>query len=913
MIAQAADGPGRGVVALGAPVADDSAGMDALLKNGILSRELIRQAMLIAARDELGLATRDEVLGESLPRAPGGPTLALGSFMMSRNGIHLTNHVFIARGEGDRAERLLVVDLPCPYSPDGSLSKLVEKAEALSRAEFPAALKKLGVTGKANEARAGAPVPDGVEDGLAQLGFPGVFAAIRAVHEAIRTGGESSSRLGALARGYALLGVLSEFHWHPAHKAFKARALLYAQRMVARDPKGALALRHRAFARALIGLHRDALADLAAAATAEHSGNPAARPGWVDLIEGLAHHDARRLASALGSQAKLAALLRLMAVQYPVGSRRALDAARQVAKVDPGCFRAYEAMCRVGGVANGHTATTAGLETFAGTLPESLKGMPGTPERVRDFLNHPVGGVPALYEAFEKSGAPADDAGEPSWGAMGHLLRETRFVQVYHRLRFMRYDWAVPVDEIWNETRPSVVGHRFYPVLEMIADRTGNAVRAHAAFFERLTRLELEPVEISMFRILQGTRDRNAMRAWFTAALHVDQVAADLAEVIQGTQPDGKVEFGRMLLDVSPDSPFAIATLIEHDQNATDSQVAAWEKKAADSPPVLAALARLHTQQKKTALAERELSRYIEEQPEYWAFQMLAANYKARGDMKRWQETLERSLGTEETGLEHTQAQVQLADYLMDQGQWAKAKEYAEAAGESFAAWGMSCAQRCAEGMKDWPRAEQWARAQTERYPGQPDNLFRWYLFCVKTGRGNLQSARQYTEQLLQEGGGIERLHPDFRANYALLNGDIDAAAELFRESYRRAPNFGSCLSVMAAADRLGDRVTGEEFRKLLVARHQKEAPEVVNVIEFLLDALNAARTRTPDLKAVNQALQKMPERARPAAEIWIGLFLKGRNQAAAARPFFEHCVTSRVIPEWHRALAGKELRDGQR
>jgi tetratricopeptide (TPR) repeat protein len=913
IISQATGARTRGVVALGAPVADDNAGMDAVLKNGILSRELIRQAMLIAARDELGLATRDEVLGESLPAAPGGPTLELGSFMMSRNGVHLTNHAFVARGEGDRAERLLVVDLPCPYSPDGSLAKLVEKAEALSRAAFPRGLAKLGVTGKASAARASAPVPDGVEDQLSQLGFPGVFAAIRSVHEAIRTDGESPARLGALARGYALLGVLSEFHWHPAHKALKARALLYAQRMVAREPNGARALRHRAFARALIGMHRDALADLAAAVTAEDAGNPASRPDWVDLIEALAHHDARRLASAPGSQAKLAALLGLMAVQYPVGSRRALDAARRVAEVDPGCFRAYEAMCRAGGVANGHTATTAGLEAFARTVPESLKSMPGIPQRVRDFLNRPVGGDLAQYEAFEKSGRPGDDPGEPSWGAMGHLLRETRFVQVYHRLRFMRYDWAVPVDEFWNETRLSVAGHRFYPVLEMIAAPTGDSVRAHAAFFDRLTRLELEPVEISMFRILQGTRNRNAMRAWSIAEQHVDQVAADLAEVIQGTQPDGQVEFGRMLLEVSPHSPFAIATLIEHDRSATASQVAEWEKKAGDSPPILAALARLHTQQKKPELAERELNRYIEQQPEYWAFQMLAANYKARGDVKRWQETLERSLGTEETGLEHVQAQVELADYFMEQGQWANAKEYAEAAGESFAAFGMSCAQRCAEGMKDWPRAEQWAQRQSERYPEQADTLFRWYLFCMKTGRGNLRAARQYTEQLLQERGGLESLHPDFRANYAWLNGDLKAACGLFRESYRRSPNFGSCLSVMATADRLGDRATVDEYQKLLFVKHRKEAPEIVRIVELLLDVLNAGKPRTPDLKAVNQALETMPPQARPASEIWIGLFLKGRGQAAAARPFFEHCVASRVIPEWHRALAGKELRDGRR
>jgi tetratricopeptide (TPR) repeat protein len=911
VIARAQDGRGRGVVALGAPVADDNAGMVARLKNGILSRELIRQAMLIAAREELGLVTRDEILGESLPAAADGATIQLGSFMMSRNGIHLVNHAFVARGEGDRAERLVEIGLPCPYSPDGSLAKLVVKAEGLSRAEFPDVLRKLGASGKANAERTGALVPDGVEDRLSQVSFATVFAALRSVHESIRTDGESPLRLGALSRGYALLGVLCEFQWHPAHKAFKARSLLYAERMVAREPKGAQALWNRAFVRALVGMHRDALADLTAAATAGNAGSPATRPDWVDLIEGLARHDVRRLESATGRQAKLAALLGLLAVQYPVGSRQALEAARRVVEVDPGCFRAYEAMCRAGGVANGHTATTAGLEAFARALPETLKSLPGLPQRVREFLNHPVGGVPALYEAFDKSSAPGDDPGEPSWGAMSHLLQETRFVQVYHRLRFMRYDWAVPVDEFWNETRLSVAGHRFYPVLEMIAAPSG-AASAQAAFFDRLTRLDLEPVEISMIRILQGTRNRNAMRAWFTAELHVDQVAPDLSEVIQGTQPDAKVRFARMLLEVSPDSPFAIATLIEHDRSASASQMAEWEKKAGDSPPILAALARLHTEQKKPDLAESELKRYIEQQPEYWAFQMLAAIYKARGDMKRWQETLERSLGTEETGLEHVQAQVQLADYLMDQGQWAKAKEYAETAGESFAAMGMSCAQRCAEGMKDWARAEQWAQRQTERYPEQADSLFRWYLFCMKTGRGNLRAARQYTQQLLHERGGLESLHTDFQGNYAWLNGNVKAAGELFRESYRISPNFGSCLCVMTTADRLGDRATVEEYRKVLQEKHRKEAPEIVRIVELLLDALGTGKSGTPDLKAVNQVLETMAPPARPAAEIWIGLFLKGRGQSAAARPFFEHCVPSRVIPEWHRALAGKELRDGR-
>src|SRR5262249_61570361 len=37
------------------------------VEQGYLARELVRQSILIAARDELGLPTRDRVLGDALP------------------------------------------------------------------------------------------------------------------------------------------------------------------------------------------------------------------------------------------------------------------------------------------------------------------------------------------------------------------------------------------------------------------------------------------------------------------------------------------------------------------------------------------------------------------------------------------------------------------------------------------------------------------------------------------------------------------------------------------------------------------------------------------------------------------------------------------------------------------------------
>ena len=85
------------------------------------------------------------------------------------------------------------------------------------------------------------------------------------LHGLIRVDSQSPERLGALVRGYANLGLLTEFHWHPAHKALAARSLVYVQRMVFSDKQPARALWHRAYAFALAGLHQQALDDLQAA------------------------------------------------------------------------------------------------------------------------------------------------------------------------------------------------------------------------------------------------------------------------------------------------------------------------------------------------------------------------------------------------------------------------------------------------------------------------------------------------------------------------------------------------------------------------------------------------------------------------------------------------------------------------
>ena len=340
-------------------------------------------------------------------------------------------------------------------------------AEALSRTAYVEALEKCGFQGKANELHNERGVPEEIEKNLAEMVFTSQFIAVRRLHELLRTDGESPARLGALVRGYANLGVLTEFHWHPEHKVFKARALLYAQRMVARDAQSPEALWHRAYALALTGLHLPAMEDLAAAEKAwkeANEGNRGVRPGWVDLIDALCRFDSKRL-SAEPTDARwsqLADLLRFLAVEMSGERTMKVATALAILPKMPECYRIHEGVCAYRGVSTGHRATTEWLQIVGRTLYPRLAAMPGLPEPVAkivgdvapDALAENMGEEfqtrAAVTRALLESGkpqpaaggkkgkpkAPSADGGEPSWAALGLMIRELSFVQVWRRADF---------------------------------------------------------------------------------------------------------------------------------------------------------------------------------------------------------------------------------------------------------------------------------------------------------------------------------------------------------------------------------------------------------------------------------------------------------------------------------------------
>jgi tetratricopeptide (TPR) repeat protein len=911
VIPSGANKKGRPTVALANPTAPEELSLLDETMQGILARELFRQALLIAARDELGLATRDEVLGDPTAAAAKEPPNAeLATVFHLRPGS--TSQVVLHRATGGRDETLVNRDAGAIKQPYGDLATLAQTAEALSRNEFPAALKMLGLNGKRNAQRSDLGLPAGAEGRLAHLGLVDIFAALRDLHEAIRTSGESPARLGALVRGYALLGLITEHHWHPAHKVFKARALLYAQRLMTRDPKDAFGLWHRAFAAALIGLHRDALADVALARERSNQARTPGPPAWGALIEAYSSADISRMTVARGPLSALAAMLRLASLEHPVMPDLTLLAAKDVLALEPDCYRAADAMCRVGGVINLHQATTVGMETLTKTLPATLRDLESLPAAVRQLLDNPDGGESALYKAFRRAAAPGADGGEPSWAVLGRLISETRFVQVYRRLNFLVVGLGVNPGEFWVTWAQAVAEHPYRPFMWSILELTPQSTNTRLDLIEHLDVANLQIVSNEMLQVLEQTQQPRARVARQSALKHVDNNAHDLAELLSDSEALDQPRIARALLAVSPKSSYAKAVIVEKDWDRAKPHLADWERDASSAPALLAAFAKRYNDLGKIDLARRALLRYIQFSADYWAYELLAKTCKDQGDLEQWQATLEEYIAkAEDHALDHARVRVELANHFMGLKQWEKAWPFAKAAAESGAQWALMCAERCAEAKEDWKEAGRYAEAVSKRY-GKA-GWFQWFLFCKRTGHGDVESARVHAETYLQTIDLTpQKAAPGPIGHFYWLCGDAKQAMPWFRKAYQASPSDGTCYNMILVADDAGDTATRDEMIRVLLANYRKKAPKACQIYELLRKSLERDDTRSIDLKPIDEILQSATPESRAINAYHVGLFLKNHANPEAAQRYLRMVVESRGVGvnEWGRTHAIVALRE---
>ena len=915
-------GPGRprSVVAVKRGKQPASSEKDGLYQ-GLLAREVVRQGLLLAAREEFGAVTRDVPIGDVEPSGAPDATFRIGSRfrVLAGSGPDDPNvgRVTIVSGEGADRRVLWSREFDCEMIIAPNYGRLVSIVEGFSRQGFRTVLGGRGLARSGPSPLAskdeGGGLPESVDRGLGLPVETEQFAAIRALHEAIRTRGETPSRLVALAKAYANLGKLSECQWTADYLAFQARALLYAERAAVREHESPETLRGRAHVRALAGLFREAILDV------EKSGGPGGgkdQPYEVEMVRAYAASDAAALERTAGEHPgdPWPRLLRFLTVSESSGYYYTTDkncrhdvlaASRPILESVPDCYRVYDGLIQMSGVANLHTATSVGYGLYAQAMPERVAALPGLPKAVSGL--RPEGGEPAevgLRRAIDA--AAADDPAEPTWGVLARQLREIRFFLAGRRVEFIAYSLAAPTGDVAAEALPLLADHPNRAYIESFLSRFDGPDLAG-----KLKGLDLADIEPKAGRIAQrfnafdpAEQSRLSGLAW----THIvsGTVPGQIAHVATAAD-ESRGQAAHNLLKYHPGSPLGRAALIASRWDEAKPNAEAWAKDHGGADTlVVAELGLRSLNEERLDEAERLLREALDRSPEGWLFEGLAGVYVRRGDVDGYAKAAAEYLQTDDLNLDHAKVAGNLAEFLMKLGEYAKARPFAEYSAQSWAGWAMMRASRCAEGMGDWEGAEQWIARTSERYDS---SWLQWYAWCQRTGRGNPDAAGRLIEQQLNAGRSLRSHEEQIQVATALIGaGASKSARRVLEPAYEEKHDTTLGLLLAVACDLDGDPKARDAAMKAVGDDSKPSAPLTAKVVAALGDWLAKGGKNEPDLARVDGLVEQMKPEARPNCTTFVGLLLDRHGQADAAIKYLKQADTDKTYL-WFRYLARSVLR----
>jgi tetratricopeptide (TPR) repeat protein len=753
-------------------------GADEDIRGGLLTRELVRQAVLMAARDELGLHTADAVLGESLPAEPakGSATLAIRVETPAANRLRVT----LELADVQPPQQLLTKEYT--YNQDAryiyqSLARVLEpEIRGAFANAIQAALTSSATPPKGDGA---APNMDRIDKLQSEMNFASQFTAVRLAHAELRRAPESPDPLGALARGYAHLALLTWQHRNAAPLAFAARSLLYAQRQCGPANESPTARANRIYARAVVGLHDLALRENAELEK-ELAGGAALDPAAaarLAVAQAYCRFDRpalERAQSQYPQLAQLAAVLRARAADGVGDERLLLEATGAALDVAPEAYCLYPPLEYRGTYNVARTAASGALRRIHVGLLNRLAAIDEVPVAVRglaanapatdrdeddehDAANFARLFPPVLRELADALAAAASaDAGEPSWAALAGIIREELFVNSawYVEITGGGYSRHNAVAAI----RPLIAGHRYEGYIASFAfDRESQADEFHKS---------LRPIDMVDLR---ATMRRMYLRLWevsfpnrerigdhsYSAVIRQRSFTADeMALVIRQAEPGlnnnsvVKREWPMLLGQIpkiSPHHPMALRATITNAKAPAAEQLAAWEQAVQLDPRTLCTLGRKYHELKQYDAAIRCFEQAISLSPSREAFEGLADAHRGAGREDLWLASLERYLQTEDTSLGHAAVRNRIAQTLLYGGQAAEAAPYARAAAETGAAWALVTASEVFERLENWEASEHYVRSVSERYAG--GDRVRWYLWCRRTGHGMIDEANRLAKE----------------------------------------------------------------------------------------------------------------------------------------------------------------------
>lgn len=888
--------------------------------NGLLGREIFRQALLMSARSHFNLVTRDVVLEESAETVSEAQVAALG--MRVAVWHWMPGSVEILPGDSDGFFwRKAIVSDRAPRYPT-----LVGQAVAFAQEDYPALLERIGLK---PQTRAAAPVGGSTvsADELYRMSCFAQYCILREAEAELRSGGSSPAVFERLIRGYSNLGELAQHWWREAHKVFKARALLYAEQYVRSAPESIHALALRAYAYALVGLHADALREME---TLHSRSTPESLPKWCEIAEAYCRYDYAALQDLAGSpdpSGELAAYLYLVALEPEQSDLPIIRAARAILQRNPGCFRAWDLLCDyddptalAGDVQSAAEAYAGLLEELAtrGVLPSSAaERLRSQGERLCSEFPIPVGHGDLIHAL--RSLSPADDDCEPSLAVLGLMCEETAFQLAYHRTCGLRSNKIAEATKLVDAMIVLFPDHPFNCVLRGSVMEEAEAPQEYAEVCSGFSGRDVALRTMNRVNWMWPHNEKACVIGTAPTSrnpfVQADNIAHDCYEIYWRPVGEPMWTLALSWSQISPRCPSARAALIWHRWRQAEPNIADWLAEHPQSSVLWSSLATHYAADGRSEDSLAANLRALELNPSAAFYNVVADQYVTLGRHDEAVALVQRYLtGPDATPSGSRQLRFWLANHALRQGDYAQAVEIGDAMVQEGQPFGRLYTADGCIGLGDRARALQEMTALSaergfERY------AFFWMVRC---GYGDLDEVAKRVEAWIDFRQRATELHEGREwAAFRELRGDTRSAWRLYTDFGERWRDAESSMRCAIMADRLGERemrtrALGNVQRCCANARGQTGvmgAMEKVN--NRYMDLLSPFRHEGLTGKFVDEVLAQCAGQPDEADVKYAIGFLQTRyGNRAQGLALLQECVQNPSFPEELRALAAARVRE---
>ena len=799
--------------------------------SGLLPRELARQALLIAAREELGLATRDQSLRETSSADSAIELLLTVDASLDSNCL-----VRISQEEEGQEKAIWSQTLKFAPNSKQTYPSLIKQLETLSRGEFVDLLVELGAE-QPDEGKQSEHEPPSeqqlaeLDAQLAEVDLTAQFLAIRKIKQWINSQEESPELLGRLVNGYANLGLLTEGYWGATSRVLKARSLIYAERLRVKYDDYLFGRWHWAYARAMAGIHFAALEQLEdPLPEGVDIGDLPSLPAWAKVIEPYCRYDTEELGQLAEACDRWARYLRMWSFFLSDEKRKINDTAEETVNDCPLAFNLYSLLANEGSLGIMHRASRASMNAMHYACASGWAENADLPAAVQEAASQPptktspLIGWAAVLEALRE----AENTADPSWQTFATLLEDTAAHVAAANLHVAtggstEQSLAPYVDAFL----PALKNHpyRGYFVSRKFSAKTEPEEVAKAC-------RELRFVDPSLWigydtYYIWTTKNSRGEHIGYDAYYGASRDFTAISLFVKSKRPKLDEKFRTMLLrelkKISPYSPMVLVNemkwRLKKAKEAKAEELAEWEERAGFSATAWRQLGEFYLKRLEYENSYRCYETSFSLSPSYQTARDWAWAYEYAKELEKVVPTLERYLEEEDHGLGHSNTHYEIARFYLRHDRAEEAKSHALEAAQSWSARGLSIAAKVSERLELDKEADKWFHELSESYP--TSSGLNWYLWLRRSGNeDDLEEGRRLAQQQL----GTQALEECTSAGwwplaYYLMEGDLDRAQKLIRLRLKTDSGlYTDTFQLVIALERDDQELTEqtlEKFKKL--------------------------------------------------------------------------------------------------